>query len=429
MNKSTRMLFVSIALFLPCGLDAQPNQSTNPPPPSVPPRVVTNYSVVTNYTIITNYSLVTNLLIVSPATVSNFATLTRNLLDAAGVPTPQTNYVTVEKTPPPPEARLEAWIHIAPLFSAGFFFLSVIFTCLAFLQTLAENARTASRTARNNLDNMLFQTDRAQIDDPTLWSLYDTEDRTPKGFKGRDRVKREMSLYMHFNMLAAAFNHYHRHAGIKRRAWFFPPKKADKHETEYRTAWDNYTQQFFEHSTDARKLFLRRETQAVYAEEFRKHVNQIIETFNRIGFTEDDIKDVAALMKRVTAAADGLAGNLKAKLYSIGPRFGEEFTTSGKVGGAAKELLVQILNSFLLGSPQQGPLPVGKAPYDLSDDNDRNQRLLANREALEKAFPNELRSRAERGAATPAQTPSRPVSPTSARPTESQPPQQSPPPG
>lgn len=308
-----------------------------------------------------------------PVAVSNFVVLS-NLVTLSQPP--MTNHVISE--PNPNETWKDSAFRMVPAISALCFLISIFYAIRSFRMASIQNQITLSRNARQDLDRMLLDSDRAYMATPELWSIYDGELRIPKSFEGKERIKRAMCLYLHFNMFVAAYNYYQQDGepevnepwsclywliGLCRRICFLNShtEAREKIEADFWQAWNNYITQFFEHSTEARNLFMSPVTQEVYSKSFRKYVNPIIERFNRVAFSAQDITNLAQIvgdMKKDDSNLSETEKKLKTRLRKLLVSYSNDSLDDQlKDEEVAKEAVVQILNSMVVGIQPGQPQP------------------------------------------------------------------------
>ena len=118
-----------------------------------------------------------------------------------------------------------------------------------------------------SLENGLLQLDRALIDYPQLWGIYDADSFNQSTLADPLLRGRALALcYMYFNLFEAAFEGYCRR-GLATYA----------SEREYRASWGKWLAEFLEHSTFARTIWIE-EARPKYPQSFATVVDQILHT-------------------------------------------------------------------------------------------------------------------------------------------------------
>ena len=104
---------------------------------------------------------------------------------------------------------------------------------------------------------MLLDIDKQLIEKPELWLIYD-DYPAPSGTQQDpwDRARREAFIYFHLNMYEAFFD-FHRQLA--------PTWEADK---EYEKSWKHYVKDFFDRSSEARKVWDIERTRKLYSTGF-----------------------------------------------------------------------------------------------------------------------------------------------------------------
>jgi hypothetical protein len=116
------------------------------------------------------------------------------------------------------------------------------------------NQWSIRRSARQDHIGMLLDIDKQLIEKPELWLIYD-DYLAPSGVKNDpwDPARREAFIYLHLNMFEAFFD-FHRQLA--------PLWVADE---EYEKSWRHYIKDFFDRSSEARKVWDKQRARQLYS--------------------------------------------------------------------------------------------------------------------------------------------------------------------
>jgi hypothetical protein len=119
------------------------------------------------------------------------------------------------------------------------------------------NQWSIRRSARQDHIRMLLDIDKQLIEKPELWLIYD-DYPAPAGRQQDpwDPARREAFIYFHLNMFEAVFD-FHR--------WLAPTWEVDK---EYEKSWKHYVKDFFDRSSEARRVWEIQRTRTLYSTGF-----------------------------------------------------------------------------------------------------------------------------------------------------------------
>lgn len=131
---------------------------------------------------------------------------------------------------------------------------------------------------RNTLQAMLIDIDKKLIDYPELWTVYDAYKvpsaniSTPEDCKALDQRLRA-HIFMVFNLFEVVFAYYRNPDPIS----LFGFRRLASVDSDSKGSWNRYATEFFRNSSFARDLWSKPATQEIYAKEFRKEINDIVD--------------------------------------------------------------------------------------------------------------------------------------------------------
>jgi len=128
------------------------------------------------------------------------------------------------------------------------------------------------RTARHDHTNLMIQIDKALIDEPQLWAIYDdyaaVADATSSD--ALDWLRREAFIYLHFNFYDIVFDFYQA----------LGPRK-DKTDIAYEKAWRRYAKDLLRGSARAREMCRDPHFDELYDTRFVSYLHDLAKEVDR----------------------------------------------------------------------------------------------------------------------------------------------------